>query len=66
MNREVGVGTFLVIECEGAKVNLGNNPIETPEDLCVFLPHASSEKSAFINFLEFLFSAVLFCGKKSP
>lgn len=61
------VGTFLIIEwlCEGAEENSGNNLVETPEDLSVFLPHASSEKSAFINFLEFLFSVVLFCVKKS-
>lgn len=66
--RSWGVGTFLIIEWryEGAEGNLRNNPIETPKDSSVFIPQASSEKSAFINFLEFLFSTVLFCGKKSP
>lgn len=66
--RSRGVGTFPIIEWpyEGAEGNSGNNPIETPEDSSVFLPHASSEKSAFINFLEFLFSTLLFCGEKSP
>lgn len=44
------VGTFPVTECEGGKRSSGKNLIETPEDSCVFLPHASSEKSAVINF----------------
>lgn len=58
------VGTFLIIEwLEGS---LGDKLIEAPEDLSIFLPHASSEESAFINFLEFLFSTVLFCGKERP
>lgn len=60
------VGTFPVTECEGGERSSGKNLIETPEDSYIFLPHASSEKSTFINFLEFLFSTVLFCGKKNP
>lgn len=31
------VGTFPVIECEGAEGNVGNNLIETPEEFLEFL-----------------------------
>lgn len=61
------VDTFLIIEwlCEVAEGNSGDNLIEAPEDSSVFLPRASSEKSIFINFPEFLFSTVLFRRNKS-
>lgn len=66
-HRSRSVKTFQMTEwlCEGPKGNSGNNFIENPEDASVFLHNASSKKSASTNFLEFLLSTVLLCGKES-